>query len=170
MANFIINNFDDGGISVKNHYSKNIENAMKTFYNNLNERDKRHFSALSAMQLPHGGKEYVSSLLEIDTRTIYEGKTELQNNRVVTDGIRKAGGGRKPIRDTYPTLDKIFLKILKEHTAGDPMNKKIIWTDLTRLEIVDFLQKEGINVSKVVVAQLLEKHGYVKRKIQKKRK
>ena len=98
---------------MKAHYSEDIEAAMKTFYSNLNERDKRHFSALSAMQLPHGGKEYVSSLLKIDTRTIYEGKIELQKNDIVTSGIRKSGGGRKPIRMTYPLLDKVFLTILK---------------------------------------------------------
>ncbi len=28
-------------------YDSQTEGAMKTFYNNLNERDKRHFAALS---------------------------------------------------------------------------------------------------------------------------
>jgi hypothetical protein len=151
-------------------YDSQTEGAMKTFYNNLNERDKRHFAALSTMQLPHGGKEYISSLLGIDTRTIYEGKIEFLNNKIERDGIRKPGGGRKPIRNTYPKLDQVFLSVLKEHTAGDPMNENIIWTDLTRLEIVELLKNNGINVSKVVVADLLKKHGYVKRKIQKKRR
>jgi hypothetical protein len=151
-------------------YDSQTEGAMKTFYNNLNERDKRHFAALSTMQLPHGGKEYISSLLGIGTRTIYEGKIEFLNNKIERDGIRKPGGGRKPIRNTYPKLDQVFLSVLKEHTAGDPMNENIIWTDLTRLEIVELLKNNGINVSKVVVADLLKKHGYVKRKIQKKRR
>jgi hypothetical protein len=155
---------------VNKFYDEHVEMAMKTFYDNLNERDKRHYAAVATMQLPHGGKNYISSLLEIDTRTIYEGRVELEKNDIATEGIRRPGAGRKSIRDTYPNIDKIFLDILKNHTAGDPMNKKIIWTDLSKVEIVGLLEKEGITVSKVVVAQLLDKHGYVKRKIQKKKK
>lgn len=151
-------------------YDEHVENSMKTFYDNLNERDKRHFAAVATMQLPHGGKKYISSLLGIDFRTIYEGKIELEKNNIVSEGIRRPGGGRKPIRDIYPNIDKVFLNILKNHTAGDPMNKKIIWTDLSKAEIVNLLEVEGITVSKMVVGELLDKHGYVKRKIQKKRK
>lgn len=155
---------------MSNFYDEEVEKAMRSFYDNLNERDKRHFSAIATMQLPHGGKNYISSLFEIDTRTIYEGKIELEQENIERERVRRPGGGRKPIRDTYPNLDKVFLKIIKNHTAGDPMNKKIIWTDLSKIEIVELLKKEGITVSKVVVGQLLNKHGYVKRKIQKKRK
>lgn len=151
-------------------YGKEIEKAMKNFYNNLNERDKRHFSAISTMQLPYGGKKYISSILDIDTRTIYEGKIEIENQKVVSDSIRKSGAGRKPITEKYPHLDKDFLQVLKEHTAGDPMNVKIIWTDLTNLEIVKLMESNGVKISKKLVAKLLKKHGYVKRKIQKKRR
>ena len=151
-------------------YSEEIELAMIKFYNNLNERDRRHFSAVSAMQLPHGGKKYISSILNIDTRTIYEGKIELENNNIITDGIRKKGGGRKSLEETVPELNKVFLKVLKDHTAGDPMNKNIIYTDLTRKEIVLNMKKNNIDISKKLVSKLLKQNGYVKRKIQKKEK
>lgn len=152
------------------YYSEEIESAMINFYNNLNERDRRHFSALSAMQLPHGGKKYISSILNIDTRTIYEGKMEIVNDEIVTEGIRRKGAGRKPIEEVKPDVDEIFLNILKDHTAGDPMNEKIVYTDLTRKEIVLKMKENMIEVSKKFVSKLLKKHGYVKRKIQKKRK
>ena len=151
-------------------YSKEIEETTKYFYSNLNEKDKRHCAALLTLQLPHGGREYISSLLNIDTRTIYEGKVELENKKIVVNGIRKEGGGRKNIYEEYPNLDAAFLSVLKESTAGDPMNSKIIWTDLTKKEIIRLLNCKEIDVSKVIVSQLLKKHGYVKRKIQKKRK
>lgn len=150
-------------------YSEEIETAMINFYSNLNERDRRHFSAISTMQLPHGGKNYISSMLNIDTRTIYEGKIEIKNDKVETEGIRKKGAGRRPLKAIRPDVDVVFLKVLKDHTAGDPMNKKIIYTDLTRKEIVLKMKTEGIDVSKKYVSKLLKKHGYVKRKIQKKR-
>jgi hypothetical protein len=150
-------------------YSEETEAAMINFYNNLNERDRRHFSAISTMQLPYGGKKYISSVFNIDTRTIYEGKSEIENGKVVTDGIRKKGGGRKPLLELEPNIDAIFIKVLKDHTAGDPMNENIIYTDLTIKEIIIKIKSEKIKVSKKYVSKLLKKHGYVKRKIQKKR-
>lgn len=151
-------------------YKDEIESAMKLLYNGLNEKDKRYFASISVMQLPHGGTQYISNLLGCDPKTIYNGKKELADDVETKHTIRNPGGGRKPIRETYPNLDKVFLNVLKEHTAGDPMNQNIIWTDLTKMEIVKLLSDQGICVSKVVVADLLKKHKYVKRKIQKKRK
>jgi len=151
-------------------YSEEIESAMISFYTNLNERDRRHFSSISTMQLPYGGKKYISSILKIDTRTIYEGKIEIENDKVVTNGIRKKGAGRKSLETIKPNVNKVFLSVLKDHTAGDPMNKKIVYTDLTRREIVLKMKESKITVSKKFVSKLLKKHGYVKRKIQKKRK
>jgi hypothetical protein len=159
----------DQALENGNFYDKEVEGAMIVFYNHLNERDRRHFSAISTMQLPHGGKKYISSILNIDTRTIYEGKAEIKNNNIVTDGIRKKGAGRKSIEELRPDIDEIFLKVLKDHTAGDPMNKKIVYTDLTKKEIVLKLKGNNIEVSKKFISKLLKKHGYVKRKIQKKK-
>ena len=155
---------------MSNFYSKEIEEITKYFYSHLNEKDRRHCAALLTLQLPFGGREYISSLLNIDTRTIHEGKVELENAKIVVGGIRKEGGGRKNIYAEYSNLDAVFLSILKESTAGDPMNENIIWTDLTKNEIIQLLHSKEINVSKEIVSQLLKKHGYVKRKIQKKRK
>ena len=57
---------------------------------------------------------------------------------------------------------------MKEHTAGDPMDEKVKWTDLTNTEIAALLAEKGFKVSRNIVAQLLKKHGYVKRKALKK--
>ena len=65
-------------------------------------------------------------------------------------------------------LNEAFLKALIDHTAGDPMNQEIIWTDLTPEEISVILTKEGFKVGEHVVKQLLKKHGYVKRSASKK--
>jgi len=35
-----------------------------------------------------------------------------------------------------PEIESKFLEILKTHTAGSRQNEKIIWTDLTCLDIV----------------------------------
>ena len=47
------------------------------------------------------------------------------------------------------------------------MNPKVKWTNLKRQEISKAFAEQGMKVSVHVVKQLLSKHGYVKRKMQK---
>lgn len=49
------------------------------------------------------------------------------------------------------------------------MDEKIKWVKLTRKQISKELKKEGIAVSKNIVKKLLKLHGFVKRKIQRKK-
>jgi len=88
----------------------------------------------------------------------------------VAGRIRKLGGGRKSYEENWGVeRDEKFLEVLKEHTAGDPMDEKIRWTNLTLKEIVKALREDhGIWVSKHEVRQLLKKHNYRRRKAQKK--
>jgi hypothetical protein len=48
------------------------------------------------------------------------------------------------------------------------MNELIKWTNLTHKEIASGQQAAGFTISLPSVAKLLKKHGYVKRKAQKK--
>jgi hypothetical protein len=64
-------------------------------------------------------------------------------------------------------LDDNFLAVLRDFTAGDPMRQGVIWTNLTPAEIALRLGEKGTPVSVPVVQQLLERHGYVRRKAQK---
>jgi hypothetical protein len=56
--------------------------------------------------------------------------------------IRKSGGGRKRYDEQHPKIDEQFLNVLKEHTAGDPMDEKVVWTDLMPEEISKLLERE----------------------------
>lgn len=69
--------------------------------------------------------------------------------------------------DIDPQVERNFLDILREHTAGDPMRQEVKWTDLTRREISQRLAERGTSAGKRVVKQLFKKHGYVKRKARK---
>jgi hypothetical protein len=57
--------------------------------------------------------------------------------------------------------------VLRDFTAGDPMRQGVIWTNLTPARIAERLAHMGTPVSVPVVRQLLRKHGYRKRKAQK---
>ena len=60
-------------------YSPEIEQAMKTLYRSLREKDQRRYAAVEAAKLGHGGIEYVSALLGCDPKTIRQGLVDLAN-------------------------------------------------------------------------------------------
>ena len=152
------------------YYSEEIESEMIKFYQSLNEKDKRRYAAIEAKKLGHGGIKYMSELFECNRNTIAEGKSELENIEVAKFNepvIREKGGGRKSCFERIPELDEIFLSVVQEQTAGDPMDAETKWTYLNQGEIVERLQEKGIEISMPIVRQLLDKHNYVKRKSQK---
>jgi len=84
--------------------------------------------------------------------------------------IRKAGGGRKSYQEQIGEIDEKFLAVLAQHTAGEPMDEGVRWTDLSLREIVTALKEDHhIAVSQWVVRQLLKKHNYRRRKAQKRK-
>ena len=68
----------------------------------------------------------------------------------------------------YPNLDEAFLSVINDHIAGDPMNELIRWIKLTRAGISKLLMEAGFTVSRNIVKRLLKKHGFVKRKMERK--
>jgi len=59
-------------------YTEKAEKAMKNFYASLNEKDRRHYAAVEACRLGHGGIEYIARLLGCSKQTIYAGIEELE--------------------------------------------------------------------------------------------
>jgi hypothetical protein len=57
--------------------------------------------------------------------------------------------------------------IIEPSTAGNPQDENIKWTYLTQEQIVHGLEEKGFEVSRKIVVQLLNKHGYKKRKMLK---
>jgi hypothetical protein len=92
---------------------------------------------------------------------------ELEEEVLNQSSIRQAGGGRKSAFEAIEGLDAALLRVIVQPTAGSPMNETVKWTNLTRDELAELLQTEGIEVSVIVVDQGLEKYHYRKRKAQK---
>jgi hypothetical protein len=154
-------------------YSQEIERAMKKYYATLSEKDRRRYAAVEALKLGQGGQVYVARLLGCHERTVHNGITELAEMPDAPQYeaiVRKSGGGRQRYDERYPEIDGKFQEVLKDHTAGDPMDEQVIWTDLTPQEIAEKLDREHqVKVSKSVVNKLLKKHRYRRRKAQKKK-
>src|SRR5258708_35753524 len=74
------------------------------------------------------------------------------------------GGGRQRCLTLFPGLDAAFLRIVDPHTAGDPDQDGVLWTNLSRPEIAQALKGRGFRVGVGVVAQLLKRHRLGRRK------
>jgi hypothetical protein len=144
---------------------------MRQFYTSLSEKDRRRYAGIEALKLGAGGRNYIARVLGCSRRTVSKGAREVSglSQHEVDRRIRKPGGGRKPYQVKWGAqLDEKFLAVLHDHTAGDPMDEKVRWTDLSLGEIVRALREDHqIEVSKTVVQQLLKKHGYCRRQAQK---
>jgi len=153
-------------------YPSEIEQAMKKYYATLSEKDRRRYAAVEALKLGHGGQSYLAELLGCSEKTVSRGLDELDElpeRPAYEPLLRKPGGGRNRYDEAHPDLDRQFLEVLKEHTAGDPLDERVVWTDLTPQEIATLLAKHHqVRVSKSVVRKLLKKHQYRRRQAQKK--
>lgn len=153
-------------------YGAEIEQVMKRYYATLAEKDRRRYAAIEALKLGGGGQRYIAGLLGCSEKTVSRGMAELKGlpeAALVEARQRKAGGGRKGYAATHPQLDVQFQAVLKDHTAGHPMDDQVVWTDLTPQQISERLEQDHqVKVSKSVVGKLLKKHRYRRRKAQKK--
>src|ERR1700722_19194783 len=151
-------------------YAPRIERMMKRLYDSLAENDRRRYAAIESTKLGHGGVEYISRVLQCDPKTIRRGLAELEETADLdTSRVRKKGGGRKKLVEISADLEANFLKVLEDHTAGDPMRSDVKWTNLSRGQIARRLGKLGTPASRQVVSQLLRKNGYRRRKALKKK-
>jgi hypothetical protein len=146
-------------------YSSDMEIFIQETYSQLSELEKRTYAAVEALKLPRGGISYISKLLGCSRNTINRGIKELKKQaKKPVNRIRAEGGGRKSAIKTIKNIDEVFLKVIDDYIAGDPMDAKIRWTNLSHKKIASKMKVEGINISVTVVKKLLKKHGFTKRK------
>jgi len=147
-------------------YNKEIEELMKKHYDRLTEKDRRSYAAVEAYKLGVGGQQYICEILDCSPRIIMRGLSEL-NSEEAYPSVRLPGGGPKRIIEKKPELIDTFWEILLNHTAGDPMNEKIKWTDLSNSEIIEQFELRGYDVSEYIVQQMLDDNNFKKRKAKK---
>jgi biotin operon repressor len=155
-----------------NPYLPEIEALMKKVHQTLSEKDQRRYAAIEALKLGHGGQHYIARVLGCSRNTVAEGIKELEalpEDSGYERRIRRVGGGRGRYQETYPAIDEQFLEVMADHTAGDPMDEHIRWTNLSRQAIADRLaERYGVQVSVTVIKHLMKTHDYRLRKAQKK--
>jgi hypothetical protein len=70
--------------------------------------------------------------------------------------------------EANPGVSEPFAEVLRDHTAGDPMNPDVRWTNPSRRQLARRMKALGTSVSRRTVGQLLRRHGYRRRKALKK--
>lgn len=151
-------------------YDQDTEQTMKRFYATLSEKDRRRYAGSEALRYGLGGRSYIAQVLGCSRRTVSRGAKEVSqlSGAEVDRRIRRPGAGRKSYQEQCPDIDDAFLQVLQDHTAGDPMDDQVRWTNLTLGQIAALLYTDhGMNVSKFVVRKLLRQHHYRRRKAQK---
>lgn len=87
-----------------NNYDRLTESLMLRHFSSLQEKEKRHYAAIEAQKLGHGGRKYISDLFGISEYRIRTGIRELENPALLVDipygKQRRVGGGRKKRRTT----------------------------------------------------------------------
>ena len=154
-------------------YAKEIEEKMKEVYKHLSEKDQRLYIAIEAEKLGRGGKSYIIELFSCSHHRLRRGILELkEGTRLDAGRIRQPGGGRKKViarSEEASEIDKIFKEIIANHTAGSPVSEEIKWTNLTLNQICDLMAEKECMISRYQAKQLLKRHGFGRRTLQKKR-
>ena len=98
-------------VSFGNKYSREIENAMRLFYNTLSEKERRRYVAVEALKFGHGGQSYIASVVGCCRDTVASGLGELATlpDETTENRTRRPGGGRKKAIVSEPGLvDNFF--------------------------------------------------------------
>jgi len=138
-------------------YDEVTKARMKIFAERLCEIDLRAYAAVEAYKLGRGGVMFIAELFEMSPETIKRGQQDLDDPSRLPSGNRqrKPGAGRKGVLVEQPGLEQAFQSAIETHTAGDPMNADIKWTDLQPSQIIGKLSQEGFELSENTVRSLL---------------
>lgn len=61
-------------------YAVEMERMMRRLFQWLSEKDRRRYAAVEAAKLGHGGVEYIARVLGCDSKTIQQGREELEQS------------------------------------------------------------------------------------------
>jgi hypothetical protein len=130
----------------------------------MNERMRRWWAATEAAALGSGGITAVAAATGLSRLTITAGMAEQQRQAAgeadaPTWGMRRPGGGRKPVTQTNPTRLGDLESRVDPVTRGDPQSP-LRWTCKSTRQLAAALHALGHQVGDRTVAHLLQDLGY----------
>jgi len=127
----------------------------------LDERGRRALAASEALTLGWGGITLVARATGLSRTTIGLGVKEVRGTVAVAapGRVRRAGGGRKRIVTTDPTVLADLERLVEPTARGDPQSP-LRWTCKGVRKLAAALRQAGHRVSHQWVAAALEELGY----------
>jgi hypothetical protein len=105
-----------------------IGERFRALAGELDERRRRLWAAAEARSCGYGGIAAVARATGMSEGTIRRGLGELASGkRQEPRRVRRAGGGRRPLTETDPTLLEDLERLLEADTRGDP-EAPLRWT------------------------------------------
>lgn len=89
---------DEEGELDKGFFPDELKAAIVLFFSLLDERKRRLYAGLESLKWGHGGDRKVANFLGLDEKTVARGRRELLDQDLDYDGVRKPGGGRRPLK------------------------------------------------------------------------
>ena len=124
----------------------------------LDERGRRLVAAAEAFAAGYGGIAAVAMATGVAPSTIGRGLKELAQDEP-SERIRRPGAGRKRTISKDPTLLPDLEALVEPTTRGDP-ESPLRWTCKSVRRLAQALQAQGHEVSRTLVAGLLNEAGY----------
>jgi hypothetical protein len=141
-----------------------VRRKYESLDNMMDERMRRQWAATEALAVGRGGVSAVAVATGLARNTVMAGMREVKHRRrypstKLSDRIRSAGGGRKPLTQTDPGLERTLLALLEPATRGHP-ESPLRWTCKSTSKLAEELQRQHHPVTDRTVARLLKNAGY----------
>ena len=124
----------------------------------LDERGRRLVAAAEAFAAGYGGIAAVATATGVAPSTIGRGLKELAQDEP-SERVRRPGAGRKKTIAKDQTLLSDLEALVEPTTCGDP-ESPLRWTCKSVRHLAQALQAQGHEVSRTLVAHLLNEMGY----------
>ena len=126
----------------------------------LDERGQRLFAAVEVRTAGWGGLAIVSKVTGLARSTINRGKADPDGAPLPKGQVRRAGGGRRAVRENDPGLVPALERLVEPATLGDPM-RPLIWVSKSMEKLAATLTEMGHPISADTVRKELVKLGEV---------
>jgi transposase len=137
-----------------------IGERFRALAGEFDERRRRLWAGAEALSHGRGGQAAVIRATGLSHETVRRGMREIEAGETLERGrVRRAGGGRKALIETDPTLLADLERLVADEARGDP-ESPLRWTAKSVRVLARALRELGHGVSHETVAKCLRALGY----------
>lgn len=142
-----------------------IRDKYQPLRRSFNERSRRLWAAAEARSLGWGGVAAVMAATGMSSATLSRGLKELEAEAASGEGelpgnrVRRAGGGRRRVRDNQPGLSQALAALVEPTARGDPEHA-LRWTCKSTRKLAVELRKQGFQIGARTVAKELKQQEF----------